>query len=100
MATYLIVNLVFMTATLAVLIGRKILVWNKSSLMTLIIALSCTAVFDSLIIHYSIVQYDESLTMGWKLGHAPIEDFCYAALAVVLMPSLWKLVKKDTGLHE
>jgi hypothetical protein len=34
-------------------------------------------VFDNAIIGFGIVDYDESLISGFRLGFAPIEDFAY-----------------------
>ncbi len=48
-----------------------------------------TAVFDNLIILADIVDYDPRLILGLFVYKAPVEDFFYAILAVILVPSLW-----------
>lgn len=48
-----------------------------------------TAIFDSLIIALSIVDYDSSKILGINILNAPIEDFAYTIAAVILVPSLW-----------
>lgn len=53
-----------------------------------------TLVFDNLIILAGIVAYDESLISGIKLGIAPIEDFSYTLVGLVLIPLTWELLGK------
>lgn len=50
-----------------------------------------TAVFDSIIVWSQIVGYDPEKILGIYVGFAPIEDFFYALLAVIIVPALWKL---------
>jgi lycopene cyclase domain-containing protein len=51
-----------------------------------------TLVFDNLIILFGIVGYDEALISGVKLGVAPIEDFSYTLVGLVLIPLTWELL--------
>jgi lycopene cyclase domain-containing protein len=53
-----------------------------------------TLVFDNLIILAGIVGYDESLISGIKLGVAPIEDFSYTLVGLVLIPLTWEFLGK------
>lgn len=53
-----------------------------------------TAIFDNLIVLSGIVAYDESKLIGLKIGVVPIEDFAYTLVAVLLVPAIWKAVKK------
>jgi hypothetical protein len=46
------------------------------------------------IIGTGIVAYDESLLSGIMLGYAPIEDFAYTLVALVLVPSLFEVFRK------
>ncbi len=64
---------------------------TKAWWLTLAILLVLTAVFDSLIIWAGIVGYDTQKILGLYVGKAPIEDFFYAVLAVVIVPALWNL---------
>ena len=52
-----------------------------------------TAIFDNVIIGTGIVAYDDDLLLGSKILYAPIEDFAYTAVAVVLVPSLFNLFR-------
>lgn len=89
MATYLVLNLAFMVAIIAALKLLDILKWNKTMTYLLILLTVLTIIFDSLIIAASIVDYDTTKILGVRIGLAPVEDFMYAALAVVVIPALW-----------
>ena len=90
MATYIVLNAVYLVAVLAILKWRGLLVWNRSVVVTLCIITVCTAVFDSLIIAAGIFDYDTTKILGMYIGTAPIEDFMYALLAAAIVPALWK----------
>lgn len=52
-----------------------------------------TAIFDNVIIGTGIVAYDDELLLGVKILYAPIEDFAYTIVALVLVPSLFNLFR-------
>lgn len=88
MATYLLLNLAFMFAALLLLrfkIGKP----NRSMTVTLLALLLLTAVFDNVLIGLSFVAYDTTKLLGFYIGNAPIEDFMYAILAVMIVPAVW-----------
>jgi lycopene cyclase domain-containing protein len=88
MATYLTLNLLFIAVVLVALRikpSRPSIPW----VVTLIALLVLTAIFDSLIINAGIVAYDSSKLLGIYIGSAPIEDFFYAVLAIILIPAIW-----------
>lgn len=88
--TYLILNLVFLTCVV-VLFLQHIKKPTKAWWVTLAVLFVLTAVFDSLIVWANIVGYDPSKILGIYVGFAPIEDFFYALLAVIIIPALWNL---------
>lgn len=90
MATYLILNLLFLSGILLTLKVFGALHWTRNSLYVLVLLLVLTAIFDSLIIATGIVDYDTSKLLGLYVGFAPIEDFAYTFLVVLMIPSLWK----------
>lgn len=95
MATYLILNSLFMTAVfVAFKIKQR---WpRRALLLTAVVLFVLTAVFDNIIIGLSIVDYDPAKILGVRIGVAPIEDFMYALFAVVIVPAIWsKLRVKD-----
>lgn len=55
-----------------------------------------TAVFDNLIIGFGLVDYDPAKISGLKLGLAPIEDFAYTVVAMVLVPLIWVALRKKS----
>jgi lycopene cyclase domain-containing protein len=60
--------------------------------LTLIVLMAFTAVFDNLIIGAGIVAYDPTKISGVFIGIAPIEDFAYTLAAVLILPTLWGLL--------
>ena len=92
MATYLLVNILFMAVVL-LLLRAKLRRPTKQWLVVLIILFVMTAVFDSIIVGLSIVSYDPSKILGIFVGFAPIEDFFYALFACLVVPLVWNGVK-------
>jgi lycopene cyclase domain-containing protein len=70
------------------LVMRRWINW-KVMVPSAVFMLLMTLVFDNLIIGSGIVDYDFSKTSGIKLFLAPIEDFAYTLVALVLVPSLF-----------
>ncbi len=90
MWTYIVLNSIFVAAVVVGLLLLRTLVWNKIAASVLGVLLVLTAIFDSLIIAFGIVDYDETRLLGISIWRAPIEDFFYTVLVVILVPSLWK----------
>lgn len=88
MASYLILNLLFM---IAVCIALRLTYRRppRAWFATVLVLILLTAIFDNLIIALDIVNYDPGKLLGIYVGVAPIEDFMYTLLAVVLVPTLW-----------
>ena len=80
-----------LVAGLLALLSRKRLNLRALGLASAL-TLLMTLVFDNLIILFGIVGYDESLISGVKLGVAPIEDFSYTLVGLVLIPLTWELL--------
>jgi len=93
MATYLILNLAFM-AFVVLLLRIKPRNPSRAWWVTLLVLLIMTAVFDSLIVGLDIVNYDKMKLLGLYVGRAPVEDFFYTILAVLIIPVLWKRLGK------
>ena len=53
-----------------------------------------TLIFDNVIIATGMVAYDHTRILGLYLGVAPIEDFLYTVLALLLVPALWNMFGK------
>jgi lycopene cyclase domain-containing protein len=82
--TYLALNITFMLSAFVVLnvVMRKS-PWRTLGL-TLVVMLAATTIFDNVIIGLHIVSYDPTKVSGVLIGVAPIEDFCYTVVAVML----------------
>ncbi|HEX8390676.1 MAG TPA: lycopene cyclase domain-containing protein [Candidatus Saccharimonadales bacterium] len=100
MATYVILNLVFLVLALLLLTISR---WRPTRhwLIVLGALLLLTAVFDSLAIWLDFFSYEPSKRLGIDLGLAPIEDYIYSLVAALLIPALWQLfgtsdTSKDT----
>lgn len=89
--TYLAITLpaVLLAIVLSLIFGKKLGV--KALLVTLVVMLTLTAIFDNLIIGAGLVAYDPWQIHGFKIGLAPIEDFAYTIFGVVSIPLLWML---------
>ena len=95
MATYVVLNLIVI-ASICITLRQYPKRLNKPWLLTLVGLLALTAIFDNVIIMLDIVHYDVQKILGLYVGIAPIEDFMYAVMAVILVPALWhKLKGKD-----
>lgn len=94
--TYLIMNLIFLVC-IAVLFMQHLVKPTKAWWYTLVALLILTAIFDSIIIGAGIVGYDPQKILGLHVGLAPIEDFFYAVLAVIMVPTLWNMFDTKKG---
>ncbi|WP_062210324.1 lycopene cyclase domain-containing protein [Demequina oxidasica] len=68
-------------------------------LLTGLVLVALTAVFDNVIVGLDIVGYDDQLISGIRLWHAPIEDFAYAIGAVMVIPTVWLWLGKTSKDH-
>jgi lycopene cyclase domain-containing protein len=74
------------------LVMRRWINW-KVMVPSAVFMLLMTLTFDNLIIGSGIVDYDFSKTSGIRLFLAPIEDFAYTLVALVLVPSLFNFFR-------
>ncbi len=95
-ATYAVLNLVFLTVALFFARGWLKKSWRHFAIIVFHLIVM-TAVFDSLIVYYGIVDYDPVKLLGVNIGFAPIEDFAYAVAAVLLLPTLWHYFGNEEG---
>lgn len=93
MAKYLILNIVFIILVLLVF-RIKPRIPKRVWWITLLIMLILTAIFDSLIVGFDIVGYNLNNISQIYIFKAPIEDFAYTLLAVILIPFIWGSIKK------
>lgn len=87
---YLLLNLVCAAAITAGVLAYTRGRLSKTMLYTIICLLVMTAAFDSLIIMAGIVGYHDQQILGIYIWRAPVEDFMYAIVSVVLVALLWE----------
>jgi lycopene cyclase domain-containing protein len=96
--TYWALNAIFLGAVavlaLATVVARRSPRWASVAIAAIIL-LAITAIFDNIMISVGLVGYDRTHISGLFVGVAPLEDFAYAVAAVVLLPSLWLLLKPN-----
>ena len=95
MATYIVLNLLFLAAVLGVLAWRKLLTFGRAVWATLALLLVTTIVFDSLLIYLGMFTYPADKILGIRVGLAPIEDLFYSLLAGLAVPAIWKGLDRE-----
>lgn len=93
--TYWLLNAVFLAVVALVALAAVLVRWAprwRAVGLAAIPLLLLTAVFDNVLVGTGIVGYASDRISGVLIGVAPLEDFCYAIAAVVLLPSLWSLL--------
>lgn len=93
--TYALLNVPFLLLAVVALVVARVRTGRpawKPLAGTMAVLLVLTAIFDNFMIMAGLVAYDDAQRIGLQIGVAPIEDFAYAVLAVILLPALWHLV--------
>ncbi len=95
MTTYAVLAVPFLAVAFAVLLWSRRRSggpsWGAVGVTALVLVV-LTAVFDNVLIGVGIVAYDDALTLGVRIGRAPVEDFAYAVAAAGLLPAAWHLL--------
>lgn len=91
--TYLLLTATVLAIALIYLVLMRKYVVVKPLVSTSVVMLTITAIFDNVIIQTGIVAYDEGKISGVKIGAAPIEDFAYTLVALILVPSLFNFFR-------
>ena len=87
--TYVILSVAVLALLALVTVPTLRRLRARPLLLTGLVLVALTAVFDNVIVGLGIVDYDEALISGVRVWFAPIEDFSYALGAVLLVPALW-----------
>ena len=61
------------------------------------LVLVLTAVFDSIMIAAGLFGYVDGTRLGPAIGLAPVEDFAYPVVTVLLVPAVWTLARRRVG---
>jgi len=97
--TYWGLNAFFLAAAVILAIVARIIRSRPRLLplvITAVILLIVTAIFDNVMISIGLVGYDRALISGAFIGVAPLEDFAYAIGAVLVLPALWVLLPRSS----
>jgi lycopene cyclase domain-containing protein len=87
--TYLTLNAFFVIpAVLLAIFAWRLIQWRAFAVAFLVL-MAMTALFDNFIIGSGVVAYDRELISGIMVGFAPIEDFAYTLVGVILIPLSW-----------
>jgi len=93
--TYWLINAPFLAIAATVL---AIAVWRGAPpavlpwVVAFFVMMILTAIFDNAIIGFGLVDYNDALISGIRLGLAPLEDFAYPLAALLMIPALWHLL--------
>lgn len=66
--------------------------WIATGIAGLVL-LVLTAVFDTVMIAAGFFGYADGTRLGPAIGLAPIEDFAYPVVAVLVVPAVWTLAR-------
>ncbi|MFM5903882.1 MAG: lycopene cyclase domain-containing protein [Microbacteriaceae bacterium] len=88
--TYLLLNLTFTAIAVVLFIIIRPSIGPKPLALAGLSLLMMTALGDNFIVGVGIVDYDSTKILGIQIGVAPVEDFFYAVIAVLLIPAIWE----------
>lgn len=94
MSTYLVLDALFLLPCLILHLftWRRRPRWHALALVvTLVVLVALTVVFDSLMIAAGLFSYAEDRISGVRLWLAPVEDLAYPVAAALLGTALWNL---------
>ena len=91
--TYLLLTASVLAAAMIYFFLMRSYIASKPLVSASALMLLITAIFDNVIIATGIVAYDEAKISGIKIGVAPIEDFAYTVVALLVVPTLFNFLR-------
>lgn len=94
--TYIVLSLIViaLAAVVALVAGRgRTHFWPAVGLAAVVLIL-LTAVFDNIMIAVDLFRYGSEHLSGVTVGLAPIEDFAWPLVAVLLLPAIWEFTDR------
>ena len=91
--TYLLLTASVLAAAMMYFFLMRSYIASKPLVAASAVMLLITAIFDNVIIATGIVAYDEAKISGIKIGVAPIEDFAYTVVALLVVPTLFNFFR-------
>jgi len=98
--TYVILSVAVLSALALLCVPTLRRLPFRPIVLTAVILVALTALFDNVIVGLHIVAYDDAKISGLRVPTAPIEDFAYAIGAVMLVPTVWTLLGRRKGKEE
>lgn len=104
--TYPLLSAAFLALAAAVLVAglvrapdraRLVARWTVPPVITGLVLVGLTAVFDNLMIAAGLMTYASAAISGVHLGLVPIEDLAYPVAGLMLLPGLWLLLRPRPG---
>ena len=89
--TYSLLNLCFFAGLAILLLLRKRKIHRRAILISLLLVVGLTAVFDPIMIAVGLVAYDPTKLLGLYWFGAPVEDVAYAVFAVPFVAAMWHI---------
>lgn len=65
------------------------------SLVTALVLVALTLVFDNLMIAVGLYGYPPEQLLGWRIGLVPVEDLSYPIATAALLPAVWHVAGGD-----
>ncbi|MEN2737307.1 lycopene cyclase domain-containing protein [Microbacterium sp. X-17] len=102
LSTYPLLSAVFLAIAAAALVAglvrapdraRLVARWWVPAVVTGVLLVALTAVFDNLMIAAGLMTYAASAISGAHLGLVPVEDLAYPIAGLLLLPGLWLLLR-------
>lgn len=70
-------------------LGRR---WWVATVVTAVVLVVLTAVFDSVMVAADLFRYGDGALSGARLWLAPVEDLAWPLAAALLLPAVWELL--------
>ncbi len=87
--TYVVLSLAVLAALAVVTVPTLRRLPMRPLVITALVLIALTTVFDNVIVGIGLVDYDETKILGLRVPFAPVEDFSYTLGAVMLVPAVW-----------
>lgn len=102
LSAYPVLSAAFLALAAAVLVaglvrapdrGSLVARWTVPAVVTGVLLVVLTAVFDNLMIAAGLMTYAAAAISGAHLGLVPVEDLAYPIAGLMLLPGLWLLLR-------
>lgn len=96
MYSYLILSMSLILVSVLLFVRLRLRIVNPKILVILtVIMLIMMLFFNTYLTSLPIVMYNNSLTLGIKIGSIPIEDFGYLVAVIILIPALYEKFNEE-----